>query len=230
MTSDMAFECLLVSRDPSLFSTISRILRNLSISTDVCLSLSKACEVLDKGSTDLIVIDWEDQDSAELMNRIWKGGKWKKPTVVAISSLNCTLPGAHVVLKRPVTLESGTQSLKTAYSRMLVDYRRHARYALMMSVVATGDDGRTFSVMVSDIGDGGLGLSTKEELIIGDILSFRLRLPGTQRDILVQARVLWRRDFGRVGCEFLRIPPVDLTILHDWLKGKSQIKKPRTAL
>lgn len=84
------------------------------------------------------------------------------------------------------------------------------------------------SVTVTDIGDGGVGLSRKEKLVTGDVLSFRLRLPGA-REILVQVRVLWTREYGRAGCEFLRIPPVDLVILHDWLKAKCQVKKPLIA-
>ena len=223
----MAFECLFVSRDAGLFRTLGRILRELSISTSICLDSSRAFELLGKGSTDLIVIDWEDAESPEFMCRLWKGGKWRKPTVVAISSSDPPLPGAHVVLKKPVTAESGAKSFKDAYSRMLLDYRRHSRHALMSPVVATLDDGRAISVTVTDIGDGGVGLSTKETLVTGDVLSFRLRLPGT-RDILVHVRVLWMREYGRAGCEFLRIPPVDLIILHDWLKAKCQVKKPLT--
>jgi hypothetical protein len=46
----------------------------------------------------------------------------------------------------------------------------------------------------------------------------------------MQVRVLWARDYGAAGCEFLRIPPVDSDILRDWLKGKSQIKKPLIAV
>jgi hypothetical protein len=66
--------------------------------------------------------------------------------------------------------------------------------------------------------------------MIGDELSFRLLLPGEKRDISVHSRVLWTREYGAVGREFLPIPPVDLDILHDWLKRKSQVKKPLIAV
>ncbi len=230
MTPDMAFECLLVTQDPGVFSTVSRILRDLSISTDICLSSSKALNLLAKGSTDLIVIDWEEEASSELLHEIWKSGNWQKPTVVAISPQDRCVPGVHVVLRKPVTDESGRKSLKVAYSRMLQDYRRHARYALMMSVTVTDNRNRTLPVVLMDIGDGGVGLRTEEEFIVGDSLSFRLLLPGANRDINIQARVLWTREFGRVGCEFLRIPPVDLNILQDWLKHKMRVKKPLTEI
>ena len=225
----MAFECLLVSRDPSVVCTTNRLLGNLSISTNVCLSSSKAFDQLAEGSTDLVIVDWED-DSADLLHRIQKSRKWQKPTVVAVSSQDCPVPGAHVVLRKPVTEASGSKSLKAAYSRMLYDYRRHARYALMSSVQATDGKNRPVDVTITDIGDGGVGLSTREKFSIGDVLSFRLLLPGTNRPIYIEARVQWTRNYGAAGCEYLRIPPVDLNILHDWLKSKTQIKKPLVEL
>ena len=229
MTSDMAFECLFISRDAGLFRTLGRILRDLSISTSVCLTSARALELLAKGSTDLVVIDWEDEESSELLRSLWRSARWRKPTVVAISTSDSPLPGAHIVLRKPVSAESGAKSFKDAYSRMLLDYRRYARHALMLPAVANLEDGRTLPVTVTDIGDGGVGLSLKEELVVGDLLSFRLLPPGAHRDILLHVRVLWTREYGRVGCEFVRIPPVDLMILHDWLRTKCQVKKPRIA-
>jgi hypothetical protein len=226
MTLGMAFECLLVTHDPGVFSILSRLLRDLSINAEMCLSSSKAFKLLAKGRTDLVIIDWEDEVSSELLHEIWKSSSKSKPTIVAISSHDGRFPGVHVVLRKPVTDESGRKSLKVAYSRMLQDYRRHARYAVMTPVIALDDRKRAVSVTVMDIGDGGVGLRSDEKFTVGDALSFRLCLPGAKREIYIEARVLWAREFGRIGCEFLRIPPVDVNILHDWLKLKVQVKKP----
>lgn len=225
MTPDMAFECLLVSRDPGVVCVMNKLLNNLSISTNICLSSSKAFDQLSGGSTDLVIVDWED-GSAEFLNRARKFSGWQKLTVVAVSPTDCPVLGADVVLRKPVTDESGAKSLKVAYSRVLYDHRRHTRYALMSTVSATDDKSRFVDVTILNIGDGGVGLSAKQEFTIGDTLSFRLLLPDTDRAIYIQARVRWTRQYGAVGCEFLRIPPVDLNILHDWLTSKNQIKKP----
>ena len=230
MTSEMAFECLLISRDPDVFSIVARVLRDLSISIDVCLRSSQAIGALENGSTDLVVIDWEGEASYALLRSIWKDIKAKKPTVVAISSSDCPLPGAHILLKKPVSLESVAKSFRVAYGRMLLEYRRHARHAVMTPVIAVLEDGREISLTVTDIGDGGVGLCTRSKLIVGDALSFSLNLPGAMREVHVQVRVLWTREYSRAGCEFVRIPPVDLMILHDWLKLKSQVKKTRIAV
>jgi hypothetical protein len=203
---------------------MNKVLDQLSISTNVCLSATKASAHLLEGSTDLIVLDW-DNDSIGLLRGIQASGSWQKPTIVAVSSQDYALPGVHVLVRKPVTEEAVAKALKAAYSRMLYDYRRHARYALMSSVVAK-ENKRSVDVTITDIGDGGVGLSSKEEFAIGDMLSFYLLLPGTERAIHIEARVQWARNYGALGCEFVRIPPVDLGILHDWLKSKAQIKKP----
>ena len=130
------------------------------------------------------------------------------------------------MLTKPMTAETGTDSMKTVYSRMVQDHRRHARYAVMTPVLATGRNHRLLPITVTNIGDGGIGLSTREEITVGDLLSFRIMLPDAKKAIYVEARVLWTREFGTAGCEFVHIPAGDVDILHEWLKAKCQLKRP----
>jgi hypothetical protein len=109
---------------------------------------------------------------------------------------------------------------------MLSEYRRHRRHALMSSVQATGSDGRSVVVTITNIGDGGFGFISKEEFSIGDVLRFRLLPPAAEGPISLEARVRWTGRFGAAGCEYTHIPPSDLSILDGWLKSKIQIKKP----
>lgn len=231
MTPDMAFECLLVSRDPRVIGTLDRVLDNLSFYTKHCLSPSRALNELRASNVDLVVIDWdEDRTASDLLFEIQKSDLARKKTVLAISAIDQRIPGAHFLLRKPLTTESSSQSMKLVYSRMLRDYRRYARYAVMTPVIATTDDNRFVPVTITNIGDGGVGLSSTEKLTIGDSLSFRLMLPNARRAIYIEARVLWTREYGVAGCEFIRIPPVDLDILHDWLKNRCPIKKPFMAI
>jgi hypothetical protein len=226
MTPEMAFECLLVSHDPAVSSTMDRILQDFSIQTNVCPSPTKAANLLAEGSTDLIVIDMESGRSSELLHRIFDSRMRQKPTILAVSPVDCVIPGVHVILRKPVTPESGAKSVKTAYSKMLRDYRKHTRFALMAPVLATDENNRTLSVTVTDIGEGGVGLTTKEKLAIGSTVSFRVPLPGLWAEIYIEACVLWTREYGAAGCEFVRIPPFDLKVLHAWLESRYQFKKP----
>ena len=96
----------------------------------------------------------------------------------------------------------------------------------MMSIEANDDAGRTIPAILVDIGQGGVGLHVRQGISLGRLLSFRLRLPGMPRDILLEARVLWSREYGRIGCEFGRVPPIDRAILQDWLDQRTQVKRP----
>jgi hypothetical protein len=226
MTPEMAFECLLLSHDPAVFCTMDRILQDFSIRTNVCSNSSRVASLLAEGHTDLIVIDLESEDSSEVMQQICQSRTGQKPTILAVSAMDCAVPGVHVILRKPVTPESGAKSLKAAYSRMLQDYRKHTRFALMTPVLASDEDNGTLSVTVTNIGEGGVGLTTKGKLAVGSILSFRVPLPGLKSGIYIQARILWTRPYGAAGCEFVRIPPGDLQVLHAWLESKYRFKKP----
>ena len=224
MTSEMKFECLLVSSDPAVYGPISNVLYRFSMSLDHCLSSSRARDVIASGNHELVVIDWEGNSSSELLRAIWNLPKKRKPTVVAVSGQNSSVPGVHVTLRKPVTLESGTASLRTAYSHLLVDYRRKRRYAIMTSVMAINQKHCGILVRITDIGEGGVGLYSKEKVTVGDVLSFSLLLPDTTKAIELKAQVAWTREYGTAGCEFLDIPPVDSDILRNWLKAKTRAR------
>ncbi|HEY1657375.1 MAG TPA: PilZ domain-containing protein [Candidatus Sulfotelmatobacter sp.] len=226
MTPEMSFECLLISRDPAIFCTMHRILEDFSIATNICLSTTRASDLLQEGSTDLIVIDWDFELSSKLVDEVLKSRPQQKPTILALAADDQALPGVHVIVRKPITRESATRSMRSAYSRMVTDFRKHVRYAVMAKVEATDQRMRALSLVVSNIGQGGVGLCTKETLVVGDLLSFALKLPGTSQTISIEARVLWTRQYGASGCEFAAILPSDAKILHEWLTSRCRIKDP----
>src|SRR6266853_1554038 len=85
MTPEMAFECLFVSHDPAVFWAMDPLLQDLAIHTNVCSNSSRAANLLADGSTDLVVIDLENQDSSELIGKIRKLSMRQKPTILAVS-------------------------------------------------------------------------------------------------------------------------------------------------
>jgi len=230
MTPDMAFQCFLVSRDPAVLRTLDPILRDFSISTDVLPDPSTVVDILGQVSADLLVIDLDSESSAELVGRVYEPHIRHKPTILTVSAMDRAVSGVHVVLRKPVTRESGLKSLKAAYSRMLEDFRKYTRFALMTSVLATDETNRTLPLVVTNVGEGGVGLASKEKLTIGSILRFRIQLRGLKNEIYIQARVLWTREAGSAGCEFVRISHFDKLLLRTWLESRYRIKKPLIAV
>jgi len=89
------------------------LLGSLSISAHLCLNASKALDQFSQVGIDLMVVDW-DEDTADLLSGVQKSDRWHKPTVVAISPCDYPVSGAHVVLDKPVTEESGAISLRVS--------------------------------------------------------------------------------------------------------------------
>lgn len=232
MTSEMVFECLLVSRNVDLLRTMNRLLELLSIQTRVCMTSWRALELLPTSHADLVVLDWDQDDTgAELLRKIWSSESRRKPTIVAIANGTRSIPGAHVLVSKPLTLESGAKSLGIAYAKMLHDHRQHARHALMIPVVAIDQNNCEVPVTITDIGKQGIGLRTMEQIETDDKLSLDVLLPDARKSIHLEARVLWSRQYvsGQhviAGCEFVRIPPVDADILNEWCRNKCKVKNP----
>lgn len=226
MTPEMAFECLFVSRDPVLNSTIGRALRNLSIAVDHCIRPSDARRTITRGTHDLVIIDWEGDGCSDFMRAIWSLPTRKKPTTVVVSDELTSVPGAHVTIHKPVTLESGTESLKAAYARMLLDYRLYTRHAIMAPGTATDESGHAFPITVTDLSEGGVGIKNSVQVVVGRILQLKVPLRDASMPLHLRARVVWTRGYGTAGCEIVDMPPVDRTVFRDWLKARIRVKKP----
>ena len=176
MTPDMAFECLLVSQDSGVVSIMNKLLSDLAISTSVCPTPARAFDRLLEGGTDLVIMDWQN-GSTELLQHITRSGGLRKPAVMVVSDIPNAVSGTHSLLHKPITEQSGVQSLKKVYSKLLQDYRQHKRCVLRSSLIAKNQYGRAVPITVTDVGEGGLGLNTEEFLSRGDLLSFVMLLP-----------------------------------------------------
>lgn len=226
MTPEMAFECLFLSRDPALCGTIHTVLRKFSISVDHRLRPSDALQEITKGTHDLVVIDWEGEASSDFMRIIWRLPNKKKPTTMVISEEVASVPGAHVILRKPVTLDAGTKSLKTAYARMLLDYRMHARHAVMVCGTAKDENDQSFAMMVTDLSEKGVGIRNSVPVAVGSTLLLKVPLRDAPMPLHLSVRIVWTRGYGTAGCEIMDMPPADRAVFRDWLKARSRVKKP----
>lgn len=225
MTPEMAFESLLVCADPYLACILKGALDKFSIEVEQSRTAAEACDIIANRKHELVVIDWKDESSYRLLHAIWNLPKRRVPTILAISAHDRHITGAHFTFMKPLESGSITESMKVVYSHMVLDYRISARFPVMNNVVARVNGDKNVSLIVTDIGEGGVGLATKE-LTIGDDVSVELELPQASAPVHICIRILWVRDYGTAGGYFLSMPPVDRGVLRSWLNTKAQIKKP----
>ncbi len=231
MNSDMAFEGLVVSQNPEVLGTMNRLLDEYSIVVDLCIRPSKALDKVSEHNIDILVVDWSDEQFAEaLVQRILELGRAPKPMILAVApdadaSFAAKKAGADLVMQQPLTKQQSDKLMKAAYSQMIRDYRRYARHALMKAVSAKKEDGAYFPVTITNISEGGIGLMSREQFTAGDGLTFALLLPGAKQTIHIRSKIVWTREPGMAGAQFLDIARSDLRVLYDWLWSKTRIQK-----
>ncbi len=224
MTPEMVFECLVVSDDIQVLSLMKCALDRLSIDVERCANPVKGLELLAKRDVDLVVCDCKGAPGEiELVNGVLTSDRKRKPTVITVVdspflALGAKSAGAHVIIRKPLTRESSAQGLKTAYSRMVREERRAARYAIMRRVLAKNQRGELVPITITDISEHGIGLFSKKKIDVGELLSFELALSNAM-SITVQARLLWtRHSLG--GADFECMSDADRRFLHGWLASR----------
>jgi hypothetical protein len=231
MTPDMNFEALLVSQDLQILQRTSETMEDLSIDFDICGSPLGALDLLTRRNIDLVILDCDEGNGvAEIAKTVSKLRGCLKTTLVTLvddplSGKEITEAGAHVLIQKPLTTNFESDFRTLVYSRMMWERRRHPRCVVRWLVAAKDSKDRPVPVTMEDISRAGVGLSFAGKLLVDDILTFRLLLPGTNQIVRFDARVLWRLRDNRAGAEFVNISTVDADVLDTWLqsrhKGKS---------
>jgi PilZ domain len=230
MTPDMKFEALLVSQDLQVLQKTLETMEYLSIDVDICGSPSGALDLLTRRNVDLVILDYDEGNgTAEIARTVSKPGGCLKTTIAALvdssfSGKQITEAGAHVLIQKPLTNNFNSYFRTLVYSRMVREWRRHPRYAVRWLVAAKDSNNRPVPLTMEDISRAGVGLSFVGKLLVDDILTFRLLLPGTNRIIRFVARVLWKLRDNRAGAEFVNISTDDADVLDTWLQSRHRVK------
>jgi CheY-like chemotaxis protein len=230
MTPDMKFEALLVSQDLQVLQRALETMEDLSIDVDICRSPSGALDLLSRRNVDLVILDYDEGNgTAEIAKTLSKSGGRLKTTIAALvdgsfSRKQISEAGADVLIQKPLSDNFKSDFRNLVYSRMVRECRRHPRYAVRWLVAAKDQKDRPVPVTMEDISRAGVGLSFVGKLLVDDILTFRLLLPGTNQIIRFAARVLWTLRDNRAGAEFVSISTVDADVLDTWLQSRHRVK------
>ena len=231
MTPDMKFEALLVSPNLHILKGVLETLEDLSIDVDICMSPTRAVDVLAKRNVDLVVIDCgNDSGAAEVARTLGSSNSYRKTTIAAsvdgpFAGKQITEAGAHVLIQKPLSANFRSDFRKFVYSRMVWEWRKQPRYAVRLPVAARDANDSPVPVTMEDISGAGVGLSFVGKIQVDDILTFRVMLPSTKQMIQFDARILWTLRDTRAGGEFVKISTVDSDVLHQWLQSKHRVKK-----
>jgi len=225
VTTDMAFECVLVSKDMSVITTMNRLLSDFSISTNVCPSAADAGSLLEGRSVDLVIVDFQDDSCKDLLSKIGRTGRFQRTAVLAIADNNQFVRRADILLEKPFWTDSALKQLRMAYSKMMRDHRLRGRVPLIASANATNQNQQSVPLKITDIGYEGIGFRPQAAVAANDVLTFHLSLPDMPGSLLIKLKVLWTRNYGIAGGRFEDLAPRDVATLRDWMRRKTWVKR-----
>ena len=228
VTSNMNLRSLLLSSDERTVRVLRRVLSDLEIDVEHCLSVENAIRRITRQRFEAIIVDGSNPDDASRVLGAAKAAPVNK-RALAIVLVEASLGlkggfelGAHFVLHKPFAVERAKASFRAVRALMKRERRIQMRIPVQIPVACFGNS--QYKATTIDLCEGGMaiqfiGRSPKE-----NALRFSLDLPGTRQTLEIQGEVAWGGNGEQVGVRFNDPSDDQRALLRRWLG--SQLSEP----
>lgn len=228
----MNLNALLMCREHESLRMLVRVLEELEIGEEVCVSELEAMELLALGHYSALVVDFDLPGAAQLARMARLAPAQRRPVVFALidalTDVGSTFQaGANFVLYKPLMREQMLRSLRAGRAFMLPDRRRSARQKTEALVYLRFGDVCPVPALVLELSEDGLSVEASEPLPAAEV-PLRFILPGSAYTLEGSGEVTWADDRGRAGIFFRELTPAARRHLKGWL-SKGDKKKPSRA-
>lgn len=220
----MTLESMVVSRDWQEVSVLECILGGMQIGVDVETSPEEARRKLSQTKIDAVIVDYDLAGADALVQTFepMRQGGDAIPLVLMSGPQHhdqLRRSGADFYFEKPVSVEQAVHTLAAARNLILRGRLRYHRQALQAHVSMVANRKQMDAELVN-VSRGGIGVRTKENLPIGEVVRLRFSLPGRKLVVQGQAAVAWRRANGDVGLRFEELAEDAHNELQLWLEGR----------
>ena len=216
---------LVLSEDTQVLCVLERALDRFKIETTVAIDREEASQQLASSKFDVVIIDFENPESAEATVRELRASKFNREcSVIAIASnfkthqaaFKC---GANFTVPRLRTADEATRCIRSSYFLILRNKRASVRFPLseIASVYRNGEKKST-SATIKNLSETGLRLKCSAALSEGEIIEIDFQLANGRVNGKVQ--VVWVNDEGEAGCKFTTLESGNLKAVQEWINIK----------
>ncbi len=230
----MAWNSLIVSADPEALEILAEVERELGIAAEARADAGRAINAIGAEKFDLAIFDCDlvaPVRSDDLLRALRVASLNAKVVIVALvsdtSAMQATFEhGANFVLHKPLNAQVLRRTLRAAVCVMHRSARRYPRREVD-TLAMVEIDGERDQAMLTQLGEGGIGLQALEQLQVRRPLHLHFQLPGTEIDVEATGEIAWADAVGRVGVRFVELDPevraqVRAWVLNDALSGAEQ--------
>jgi CheY-like chemotaxis protein len=223
---------LLVSGDIQTIDTLCHFMEQMAIHLDICSDIGSATRKLCHGKYEAVVVDFKDPAEALELIKTSRGMTSHKAAVVlAILNSSSEMPdafraGANFALVRPLLPPILKRTLSAAYPLMVRERRRYYRYPLQIPIHLSSASRPEFVATSVNVSEGGMAFASPVPLHVGERVSLKLTLPGTEGTARISGEVCWADNAGRVGLEFVQVPATVGERLQSWIANRLEECQP----
>jgi hypothetical protein len=228
----MAF-ALLVSADPVTIEQFDLVLRELSISPDVCQEAAGAVRLLNRRKFDTVIVDLQLGDQCgQILDEIGLSASNRTAVTFAISGSEVDATSVFrrrtgFIFGRPLSTQSIRSTLKPAYGLILRERRRYFRCPISNPVTIVRRNMPEVRCMSVNISEGGMALSAMVPFNAGEPVQIQFTLPDHKVPFVAESTICWLKT-GNLGIRFVSLSPERKSDLQEWLSRKLEEALPES--
>lgn len=226
----MSLQSLVFCSDDKILRVLRRVLSDLEIQMEHCLSADSAIHKITRQRFEAIIVDCADAETASQILRSIKNAPCNRRAVaVAIIDSQTALrgafdQGAHFVLYKPISMERAKTSFRAARALMKSERRRNQRVPVQIPVAFYTSEGARQETLTSDLGEGGMAVqAAKLPRRADQQLRAQFTLPDTDFVCDCGVEVAWENTARQSGVRFLEMAPEVRERLRGWFNQHSAV-------
>lgn len=234
-TSPSIAHSLLVSRDPVTIEQITDAMGGLAITTEVCVDVASARQILNTKKFDAVTVDFDLGDNAAGVlgeMRVSPSNRTAPTLAITRNKFDVGLAycaGSNFVLERPLSAELLGRTLSAGYGLVVRERRRYFRCRVRTRVAIRRFDIRQTQCHTVNISEGGMEIAAAPaKLVPGARAHIEFALPGHMGKFMATCETRWRNRHGHAGLRFRLLPLDQRCDLQEWLATKLEESLPES--
>ena len=224
----MNLKTLLLSSDDRTVRVLRRVLSDLEIDVEHCVSTENAIRRITRQRFEAIIVDGSNAEDASRVLLAAKAAPVNK-RALAIVMVEASLGlkggfdlGAHFVLHKPFAVERAKASFRAVRALMKRERRMQMRIPVQIPVECYG--AANYKARTLDLCEGGMAIQFIGRIPKENTLRFSLELPGIEPTLEIYGEVAWGGSGEQVGVRFKEPSDDQRSTLHRWLN--KQLPEP----
>ena len=221
----MNLHCLLLSSDEKTVRILRRVLSDLEIEVESCLTPETAVRKITRKRFEAVIVDCLNPAAAQTVLKSAKASpaNHRAVAIVLVDSSQGMRSGfdmgGHFVLHKPLHPTRTHSSFRAVRALMKRERRRQMRVPVQMPVECSGiHSSRKYSVQTIDICEGGMAIRFSGRVVNESALHFKLELPGSGGFLEVNGELAWEGGREHAGVRFTTLTDEQQLILRRWIQ------------